>query len=617
MREDQISSREQLSKFRTIKKSTSSRGHFDHKTPVKKEVGNVGPAAPKKAKKVIVEVTDGSENEEDNLAKLKAELNLKIKEVSGLRKKSSLKQKTLKKTQDLEMRNKKLSDSVEILKSNLEEEKVKNEDLENKVIELENEADALKNESSRFSNSASKSREDISRKSAEDIRRLKKENNELKADLAETNSYLRRVRGERDALKIEKRKLESNLDKLRKEHVEKEEVEDIKAENIELKKLIKEKSRSLEKIKADSGKTIREQKVARSMLQVLDLEKEQLNNLDEDDTTGDSSNSDNLLSPVIKRKVVKASAALSDSDDNNTDNNSVVGNVNDELVNVSNDGKEKKENVVDNFDCPKTCYNPSQDMFDSVIFASDEEWADDFTRINNVEVFNYKNPKDCAAKSLKAPLKYTNGQFKPVICSLNNLVNFIAVDAYSTQHDVNKKGSCGLKPICKNIWGDGTMIAKLYILGTENHPNNETERWCCVHHSVASGTGFLLQTQVNSRKKIRLVKVQGETTIADVVGVNPLPKRGSNRLSLKKGNGSTNTSLTKNRLASGGRGAAPSCSSTTTTGSSPSVVAVDGSATAAGSLTASSSRGLGKFRVGSESGTKKSNGEGISNKPKM
>ena len=201
VREDQISSREQLSKFRTIKKSTYSRGHFDHKTPVKKEVGNVGPAAPKKAKKVIVEVTDGSENEEDNLAKLKAELNLKIKEVSGLRKKSSLKQKTLKKTQDLEMRNKKLSDSVEILKSNLEEEKVKNEDLENKVIELENEADALKNESSRFSNSASKSREDISRKSAEDIRRLKKENNELKADLAETNSYLRRVRGERDSFK--------------------------------------------------------------------------------------------------------------------------------------------------------------------------------------------------------------------------------------------------------------------------------------------------------------------------------------------------------------------------------------------------------------------------------
>ena len=182
---------------------------------------------------------------------------------------------------------------------------------------------------------------------------------------------------------------------------------------------------------------------------------------------------------------------------------------------------------------------------------------------------------------------------------------------------LTKEDHVVVKPFCKNIWGEGTMIAKLYILGTENHPNNETERWCCVHHSVASGTGFLLQTQVNSRKKIRLVKVQGETTIADVVGVNPLPKRGSNRLSLKKGNGSTNTSLTKNRLASGGRGAAPSCSSTTTTGSSPSVVAVDGSATAAGSLTASSSRGLGKFRVGSESGTKKSNGEGISNKPKM
>ena len=96
-------------------------------------------------------------------------------------------------------------------------------------------------------------------------------------------------------------------------------------------------------------------------------------------------------------------------------------------------------------------------------------------------------------------------------------------------------------------WGPGTNIAKVHILGSENHPNNGKERWCCSHHSEASAKGFKLQTQTKLRQKVKtdLTKTnedESNVAVKDVVaGVKALPKRVSNRLSRGKGKGKKST----------------------------------------------------------------------------
>jgi len=134
----------------------------------------------------------------------------------------------------------------------------------------------------------------------------------------------------------------------------------------------------------------------------------------------------------------------------------------------------------------------SQDMFleDSIILDSDEEWCDDCTKVNNLEVMNFSHPKDCSSRGLEPPSKYLGALFRPVVCSLNNKINFVAISGKTYQHKTEIDRFCGLQPACPVRFGEGTVIARVYIMETISHPRNNAEDWVCAHHGIASVKGF-------------------------------------------------------------------------------------------------------------------------------
>ena len=102
----------------------------DLKTPIKRRRSPYNPSAPKKAKKNIQEddknnkkggdITDEESNELDEIAKLKAAITDKNKQIVELRRKSILRQGTIRIKDDLILKTRKLEGSIMDLKAELE-----------------------------------------------------------------------------------------------------------------------------------------------------------------------------------------------------------------------------------------------------------------------------------------------------------------------------------------------------------------------------------------------------------------------------------------------------------------------------------------------------------------
>ena len=154
---------------------------------------------------------------------------------------------------------------------------------------------------------------------------------------------------------------------------------------------------------------------------------------------------------------------------------------------------------------------------DSVILDSDEEWCDDCTKVNNLEVMNFSHPKDCSSRGLEPPSKYLGALFRPVVCSLNNKINFVAISGKTYQHKTEIDRFCGLQPACPVRFGEGTVIARVYIMETVSHPRNNAEDWVCAHHGIASVKGFKLQTQFKIKKIKHTEKYEAADKEPDVM----------------------------------------------------------------------------------------------------
>ena len=142
--------------------------------------------------------------------------------------------------------------------------------------------------------------------------------------------------------------------------------------------------------------------------------------------------------------------------------------------------------------------NYTEDVTDSnnLFLPSDEEFDDLNFAVGNTIVKHYLNPRDInlLTKNVDLPKLMEGIQFKATPVALNNHLVFIAVNNSSTKHKGGRK-SCGLSPVCRITWTEGSEISKVKVL--VGPPIIEgSEVWSCYHHSKASREGVKLQTQV-------------------------------------------------------------------------------------------------------------------------
>ena len=134
---------------------------------------------------------------------------------------------------------------------------------------------------------------------------------------------------------------------------------------------------------------------------------------------------------------------------------------------------------------------------------SEEEWADGWVVVDNLMVTNYFNPKECLSLGVEAPEKYVNDSYKPVVCSLNNEINFIAVSTKTSQNKYSD-APCQLGTACGRRWRKGDFIGRAFVLEGQNHHGfTGAECWVCGHHLEASSMGCKLQKQRRVLKRTR------------------------------------------------------------------------------------------------------------------
>lgn len=500
-------------------------------TPVKRKRADERTDSPKRPRKLkfhedpnITEPESDHEDLTEKVKTLKQELRRKNLELSKLRKKSELKQKTIKKTEDLEKKNKTLMNEIETLKASATEDedetrenlKKENSQLLKKIKDLNGTIEKKE----RDAKEASKERSSHSKKMTENMNKLKAELKKAEGDIKEKESTIKRIRNERDELKKNKKKMEELETAL---------------SNIKI-------TTEAEKNEYEAAKKALDQKV-----RVLE---HQIENLTVDDnilnTTQDESDEGGSEKDQAGNGTNKVETNLrTDNGEGKSKNASDEGRTeSDEEI------EDKNENTAN-----KTFLVGSPDQFDSIIFKSDEEFPDSHCQISNYEIQNYENPKTSAAKDLKPPSKYHTSIFKPSVCTLNNKAVFVSTGATKLGNKY-ENAKCGLNPFCNIKWKKGDVIGRVFILETPCHPKNNDEAWVCQHHNQASLDGFELQTQKLVRRSNRGTLEKTKTVRRDehnedsndanenqepkagtsnqmIEGVQPLPQRTKEK---KRGN---------------------------------------------------------------------------------
>ena len=145
-----------------------------------------------------------------------------------------------------------------------------------------------------------------------------------------------------------------------------------------------------------------------------------------------------------------------------------------------------------------------------IVIHSDDEFPDEESELREFSIKNYKAPKYCASNGIKTPDKFINDVFKPVVCSLNNQVQFISTGGYKGTHKpkFNTPARCMLFPVCDVKWIDGDYFGRVVILESPNHPKDGSEVWVCYHHNAASIAGNKLQVQTR-RKELKMNDLVG------------------------------------------------------------------------------------------------------------
>ena len=558
--------------------------HHDQKTPLKRETSDKHhvsgpvkkpriievksddevdiPKEPKetKAKKEILK-SKVDEIGEETKEELKRKLKDITKEMVSLRKKSELKLNTLTKTKNLEKKNKELEEKLEgkklkimELEDSLEKTRQEYADHKGKYEEnnpeikeamklLEAEAEKLRGENEvameRLKIAENKEIEEV--ENSEKFMRIKEERNEIRLNLIKQSTEINKLKHDLDdveeklqkalksgkgedleKLKHSNAKLAKSLDErnctLKRVRGERERAQDrlevLKKEFSELegsKVVVEEELR--EKTEAWLNKRDElENKINGLTIEVLNCDSKKTSDAVSEDEYDDAEDSLKIVDDVVNKST-------DESDDDDDDSQQDSASASPSFVTRVTEGTNNLENSQPLIGSPS--------LFDSVILASDEEFADDCTRVNNIEVMNFKNPLDCSSKNINAPMKYTGKFFVPSVCSLNNKINFVATNDRSTPHNPDIKGFCGLQPHCCVKFVEGTMISKVFITETISHQKNEEEVWCCAHHSRASALGFKLQTQRTMRKKslVRATPKAAAKTVTnddELVDVSPL-----------------------------------------------------------------------------------------------
>jgi hypothetical protein len=404
----------------------------------------------------------------------------KIKEENTkLKKKSELKDKTIQKTVDLELKNKKLARELKVAKD---------------------EIDDLKSELTTKSRDA---RCDATKKMSEDIKKIRKERNEASKDRE-------RYRKERDEAKEE---LEKSINSLKDTKEDLEKLEETKEKMRIERDWFKHQQSAMEELE----KSLEEMKIQRDESERLLRNKaNEWNKKEKEMAEGFAKIG------LTDQKKSKSKHSISSDDEkeeepSDNDDREEEPSDNDDREEEPSDNDENSTYIVEDIhyeDKSQTTNSNNlliegdevvsqKDMFETasleVVLHSDEEFPDDTKDVKNYEVKYYKKPSSCLSIGIKPPSKYLSKHFKPVVTSLNNRIMFISCGDMKTNHtpDPRYKGTacCGLSPACSIKWVEGDQISRVFILGSNTHPNDLTEVWCCTHHNKASVEGFLLQTQ--------------------------------------------------------------------------------------------------------------------------
>ena len=455
----------------------------DLKTPIKRRRSPYNPSAPKKAKKNIQEddknnkkggdITDEESNELDEIAKLKAAITDKNKQIVELRRKSILRQGTIRIKDDLILKTRKLEGTIMDLKAELENLKNNEESLKSTASNLEEKIEALelqlvqKNNSSGDSGEAEVAEKNvvISDLELKLTRKIKKNSDLLKEN--------KRLRKERDSARDDAKKLE----------VEKGNVAD-QNEVLESKlKAVKSKNKSLTKdIQDRNDKILKAQTVFEEKLKELSISQ---------------------LGPgyMSQQEVDSVSVGIEPQEKSDDGGKSELSN---DDKSVGSDGSVLAERSVEDDEGGKSgpvglddTENQSNkyeiDLDEYIMPSGDEDFEDEYLRIGNVEIKNYYNPVDSVAKGLDPPAEFATDLFRPSVTSLNNKLIFCAKTTSEAFHNGGKK-SCGLEPACCISYEPGAKIGHVQVLqGHHNKVGGDV--WCCYHHVDASVKGVQLQIQ--------------------------------------------------------------------------------------------------------------------------
>ena len=235
----------------------------DLKTPIKRKRSPYKPSAPKKAKKNIQEdnknnknggdITDEESNELDEIAKLKAAITDKNKQIVELRKKSILRQGTIRIKDDLIIKNRKLENTIMDLKAELEKFKNNEESLKSTASNLEEKIEALELQLVQKNNSSGDSgKAEVSEKNVviSDLElKLTRKTDVIKKEIKKNSDLLKenkRLCKERDSARNDAKKLEVEKGHVADQNeVLKRKLEAVKSKNKSLTKDIKDRNDKL------------------------------------------------------------------------------------------------------------------------------------------------------------------------------------------------------------------------------------------------------------------------------------------------------------------------------------------------------------------------------------
>ena len=441
--------------FERENKKNLDRFYDEHfRTPAKKRKTTT----PEKPKKTDGKLSEGNVTEEelseDNTNDVK-DLKQIIKK---LRKKASLRAKTIKIKDDLIIKNKKLKEKVEMLQSKVEKHAKKGPSLE----EAENLDFTLKE---------TELKEQISQLNM-DIDRIRKERNEIKKD----ND---RIRSERNELKDKiavfqsssgnenEVKLQSKVDNLIKENQvlkSKLELQTDAELQVKITNLSQENQELESKLKLQS--------------EGFQVQVDKLHQENENLKLRIENHNLKFLKLDSKMKNEISELGIIDEAESSPDRSSCVDISDDEEDKAS----KKSRNVQKEFES-------IEDIF------SDVDFEDEKFEIGRHVIRNFIAPKFSISisKGFKVPKDLTTEKFKPTPVALNNKLVFVSIGSGTGIHKGSKK-ACGLYSSCRIFWTEGSKITKIRVLqdvaGGQRH-----EVWACAHHDEASRKGYSLQTQ--------------------------------------------------------------------------------------------------------------------------